>query len=100
MREFQNRLFIGVKDLGILLFDNMGNYLKTYAETGIDNAGFYGDQIYFIQDNQLVLVNIYNDERKLLTLPAGASWKFIIYSPNDMYLFSNERLSHYRIVEN
>jgi len=97
MREYQNRLFVGVLNLGILLFDSMGNYIKTYGEPEISDLGFLGDTVYFIKDGQMVQINIYNDEKKIVPLPPGSPWKFIIFSNSELYLFTDVALAHYRI---
>lgn len=98
MREYQNRLFVGVNDMGILLFDNMGNYIKTYEEPEMSDPCFYGDAVYFIKHTDMVYINIYNDEKKTVPLPAGGTWQYIILSAEDLYLFSDTTLAHYRIT--
>jgi hypothetical protein len=98
MREYQNRLFVGVINVGILLFDNMGNYIKTYEEPEMSDLGFLGNAVYYIKDGQMVQINIYNDEKKLVPLPSGGPWKFIIFSTSDLYLYSDIELAHYRVI--
>jgi hypothetical protein len=98
MREYQNRLFVGVINVGILLFDNMGNYIKTFEEPEMSDLGFLGDAVYYIKDGQMVQINIYDDEKKLVPLPSGGPWKFIILSVSDLYLFSDIEIAHYRVI--
>ena len=95
MREYQNRLFIGVPEVGILLFDNMGNYVKTYEESQLNALGFFGDEVYFIKNEELARINIYTDAKKLWPLPKDDQWKFIILSASDLYLFSDSSLALY-----
>jgi len=99
MREYQNRLFVGIANVGILLFDNMGNYIKTYEEPDMSDLGFFGDIVYFKKGNQIALINIYNDEKKLVSLPPGDSWRFVVYSATELYLFSDVALARYHIVQ-
>ncbi len=67
MREYQNLLFVSDSKTGILIFDNLGNYLKTIKGVGIQYFNFNGDQIHYIMNHKLVQHNIYSGvENKIL----------------------------------
>lgn len=70
IREYQNLLFIVDKNTGILVFDNLGNYLRTIEAKGLTFTGFINDEIYYAIDNELTLVNIYSEEQRTINLPS------------------------------
>jgi hypothetical protein len=64
MREYQNLLFISDRKSGILVFDNMGNYLETIKETNVDYFNFSGDEIYFVSGDNLIFKNLYTGAKR------------------------------------
>jgi hypothetical protein len=68
IREYQNLLFVSDKKSGILIFDNLGNYLRTIKNEGISYFNFLGDKIYFKIDNRLIIKGLYDDTQSELKL--------------------------------
>ncbi|UXX79985.1 hypothetical protein N7E81_02550 [Reichenbachiella carrageenanivorans] len=65
----QNRLYIVDRSAGVLVFDNIGNYLFQLMKEAPEEVGFDKDYIYFQQDGQLQMVHLYEGENK--TVPLG-----------------------------
>ena len=95
-KEYQNRLFLSTRNMGIHIFDNLGNYMKNYEYAGIEYFNFYGDEVYFLYDNQLLTINLYSEETKSRALPAGNKWHFAIIYEDLTYLFSSNTLALYK----
>lgn len=73
LREYQNQLFIVDKNSGILVFDNLGNYKTKLPFQNVSWFSFLNDNIYFIQDEELVLYNLYTYKEKRIKLPVKTS---------------------------
>lgn len=69
MREYQNQLFIADKNSGILVFDNLGNYKTKLPFVDVSWFGFWDDEIYFAQGDELVRYNLYTFKEKRAPLP-------------------------------
>lgn len=95
-KEYQNKLFISTNNYGILIFDNFGNYLKTYQNQGVTFFNFWDDMIYFIEGNILVQINLYSEEVQRTDLPIEGNWLFSLVYEDKMYLFSENQLSIYK----
>jgi hypothetical protein len=95
-REYQNRLFLSTRQNGILIFDNFGNYIKNYPFSGIVYFNFYGDEIYFLHENKLLIINLYNEETKSRELPAGNKWILALVYDDLTYLFTNRTIALYK----
>ena len=78
MREYQNLLFFSVVDKGILIFDNLGNYLKTLEETGIGYFGFLKNELYYVKDSELHFYDIYSAERRKEEMPSSADLAMVL----------------------
>ena len=67
MREYLNYLFILDTKKGIIIFNQLGikiNQLPTTANT----FGFYGEELYYIENNELVFFDLYSAEIKKVPL--------------------------------
>ncbi len=95
-KEYQNRLFISTKNNGILIFDNFGNYLKTYQINSISTFNFWKDTMYFLEGSVLVKRNLYNDKTVNSELPTQKKWLFALVFEDRTYLFSDKQLSLYK----
>lgn len=94
-REYQNRVFISSKNVGILIFDNFGNYIRTFNYQGIAHFGFWDDKIYFLKDQQLYQINLYNDQIGIIQLPSEKRWEFVLMNEHSLFLFSDHSISLY-----
>lgn len=92
-KEYQNRLFVSTLDQGILIFDNFGNYIKTYENKGISFFSFWKDNLYFLENGSLLTLSLYNGESSIRTLPGNEDWKFVLVYDNLVYLFSETKVS-------
>ena len=74
MREYQNLLFFSDAEEGILFFDNLGNYLKTWPEMGVKYFNFFENEMYFIKENELCLYDIYQGTLRTEKIPRTATF--------------------------
>jgi len=82
MREYQNLIFLLDKTTGILIYNNIGkkvNELKTDA----NNFGFFGYQLYFLQDDKIVFYDLYTEKVRLEPVGRG---KFVLVSDERILL--------------
>jgi len=70
IKEYQNRLYVGDKSKGVLVFDNLGNYLTT-LDIPYGTFDFEDEQLYYLDHDQLVLLNLYNQQTQRINLPEG-----------------------------
>lgn len=96
MKEYQNRLFLSTKGQGILIFDNFGSYIKTYKYEGISFFNFWKDNIYFIEGNKIIQLNLYSEEIVTKELPSTSIWLFTLIYNDLIYLFSKNLLELYK----
>lgn len=73
MREYQNQLFLVDKNSGILVFDNLGNYKTRLPFKGVTWFSFLNDNMYFVQEDELILYNLYTYKEQKMSLPVKAS---------------------------
>ncbi len=91
-REYQNLLFISDLKTGILIFDNLGNYLKTLPVKEVTYFGFVDNDIYFVSGSELIFQDIYSTKEKRIEVPTA---KYYLASNNRLFLFSKDWLTIY-----
>ncbi len=92
IREYQNLLFIGDLNTGVLVFDNLGNYLKTLAAEKIKFFGFIENEIYYHLGDELILTDIYTITERRINVPRA---KYYLVTKDQLYAFRNDRLEIY-----
>jgi hypothetical protein len=91
MREYQNYLFLLDRNNGIHMFNGLGKYIKTIAETGLGYFSFLGEEIYFIKGNQVVLTDLYTGEQRMLPIPTTAN--FILLTDDRLFAVDSKKVS-------
>lgn len=69
IREYQNLLFICDSESGILVFDNLANYLYTIETEDVTSLAFWKNELSYITKYRLVSRNIYEGEERSIFLP-------------------------------
>ena len=95
--EYQNRLYIGDTYNGILVFDNLGNYLHTIPVRDLKKLSFYRNYLLVTNRNKLNLIDIYNSENKQININEGFEWDQVISGEEYMYFLNDGDISVYRI---
>lgn len=95
IREYQNLVFISDAVSGILIFDNLGNYLRKLPYKGLKYFNFYDRDIYFLHNAQLKFVDIYSGKEK--SYPAQQETKFCLYDGKQLRLFEQKQMKIFTI---
>ena len=67
--EYQNRIYLGDSNLGILVFDNLGNYIQTIDKSGTELVYPHKEELYFLRNNKLHFASIYSENKRVVELP-------------------------------
>jgi len=82
LREYQNLIFFLDKNTGIAIYNIVGkkvNQLKTDA----NNFGFFGEELYFLQEGKVVFFDLYTEKIRLVDVGEG---KFVLVSDERILL--------------
>ncbi len=95
IREYQNKLFISEANSGIHMFDNLGNYIKSFTEPGIQYFNFSGDSIYYAKNDQLHTLNLYTEQSTSMKLPSEA-YKYVLLYKDQILLLTDTEISVFK----
>ena len=85
MREYQNLLFLLDVQTGILIYNSLGNYIKTIPLKGVGYFNFLGEELYYFKDGKINLIDLFTGEQRVLPFSKGET-SFVVMT--DMRLFS------------
>ncbi|PIQ49825.1 MAG: hypothetical protein COW03_02915 [Cytophagales bacterium CG12_big_fil_rev_8_21_14_0_65_40_12] len=97
MREYQNLLFIGDRKNGVLVFDNIGNYIETLPIAGVDYFSFNETNLIAQKGNKLILFDIYKRQKKEVSLPDSSTYSFVLMENTRVFLFGTNKLDIYEL---
>ncbi|AII52755.1 hypothetical protein [Hymenobacter sp. APR13] len=100
LREYQNNLYLVDRVNGIYVFDNLGNYRKKLPFAGLSTIGFRADELYFLADGAVQLLQLYTLAQRTVPLPTGvpaAEVRQVLLGENYAYLFTKAGLQVYKL---
>jgi hypothetical protein len=95
MREYQNFLFILDRDRGIMIFNMLGNLLRTVEGKGIRYFNFLGEELYYADKDKLVFIDLFTTEERSSRIPYAAD--FALLTDERLYLVRNRKLEIFSI---
>ncbi len=98
MKAYQNKLFISEKNSGILVFDNLGNFIQKLPLEKVQIFNFLGDEIYYTKDQNLILMNLPTLETNKIPLPEIYPTWYSFFAENQVFILSSEKVYVYKIV--
>ena len=87
IREYQNLLFISDKQHGVLVFDNLGNYMESLEIKELDFFSFQSNQLVAISKGKIVLMDIYTKTKREIS-PDNLSYQLVFMENNQLFALS------------
>ncbi len=86
LKEKENIVVMSDPNIGLLIFDNFGQFLKLIPEKGIDNFQIFGEYLFFTQDNKYFQYHITRYEKSELKDMIEGFKQFSITKHNTYYI--------------
>lgn len=91
---YQNRTYLLDRNSGIYIFDIIGNFMQFVPGRELSSVGFFENQMYFRDGEQLIVKNLYKDGEITLPLMDNLNGK-ILYQRGRLYHFEESQLEIY-----
>ena len=76
MVEYQNQLFLADSNKGILIFDNLGNYIDLLPISQLQHMSFYKNSLVASIPDGLMIIDIYTGQQKHIRLSVSPEMSF------------------------
>ncbi len=70
IREYQNLIFLLDANSGIVIYNNVGKMVNQ-IKSKINNFGFYGEELYFLQQGKVVFFDLYTEKAREIEVGEG-----------------------------
>lgn len=97
--ERNNMLYIQIRDIGLSIFDNQGNYIKTIIFSGNLPVDIDGEYVYSLQGNHLLKINYLNEAIEKTLMPKG-KYKGIALKGKRVFLQGENTIEIYQRPHN
>ncbi len=71
MKEYLNFIFLINANKDIYVYNTMGKMLRKIETQGIQSLNFLGEELYYLQNNQIHFFDLYTGEKRTLPLQPG-----------------------------
>lgn len=83
LREYQNYLFLLDRSAGVHVFNNLGMYVRTLGEKGMEYFSFLGEELYYANGKEVIFIDLYTQEKR--TLPLERNYRFVLLNDDTLY---------------
>lgn len=99
IREFKNRLFMNVKNEGVFLFDNQGNFLKKINLQTDQRLSFYKEHLFWLEEGKIKAISLLNQEVQEMAKSPDSRGLQIQMGQEIITLISKDKITVYPFPE-
>ncbi|ERM84441.1 hypothetical protein P872_25125 [Rhodonellum psychrophilum GCM71 = DSM 17998] len=96
IKEYQNMVFLNIKNEGVYIFDNQANFIRSLPIVLDLKLSFWKNNLVFISKGEIILMNFQSGIQEKIPLPANSNSKNILVNPNSVLLFDPGQISIYK----
>lgn len=98
MLERQNKVLVLDSQLGLLIFDNLGNYVRNEPFVRPETVMTFGGKLFYLENQSAFSWDIDTDARWTVQLPENLPEDIVSYTvlPNALYAFHPAGIMVYR----
>ncbi|WP_109832008.1 hypothetical protein [Reichenbachiella versicolor] len=96
-RFHQGNMYLNDRFQGLLVFDNIGNFIKQIELSYGTLQGFYRDYLYLSNGKRLILRHLYDDSQSEIVLP-HEQYSKILYAGNNLVLITEQGFEIYKYL--
>lgn len=92
IREFKNRLFMNVKNDGVFMFDNQGNFVEKINLKTDQRLCFYNEHLLWIEEKTLMAISLKNQETLEIAKIPNPEFKGVQIGQEKLALVSDDKI--------
>lgn len=96
IREYQNLLFLNIKNEGIFILDNQGNLIKKLKVNPLKNFGFWKNSINFIEKEEIISLDFQSEKNEIFPLPVDFKAFGVFVNQQLVLLFDSTKIRIYQ----
>ncbi|MDN5212386.1 hypothetical protein QQ020_10030 [Fulvivirgaceae bacterium BMA12] len=97
IKAYQQQVFINDANAGILVFDNLGNFMKKLPVKGLGYFNFLKDELYYLSDNTINFIHLYNLQERSVTIRSDKDYQNVLLVKDKAFLIGPRAIDIYRV---
>ena len=99
IREYKNLLYLNDWNSGILVFDNLGNYLNKIPIPGLEYYNFWEDELYYLESGSIKFHNLYTGAIREIRFHQDGDerFQFVLISQDRLFLIAPDYFKIFRL---
>ena len=99
IREYKNLLYLNDWNSGILVFDNLGNYLNKIPIPGLEYYNFWEDELYYLETGSIKFHNLYTGAIREIRFHQDGDerFQFVLISQDRLFLIAPDYFKIFRL---
>lgn len=77
LKEYQNLIFLQEKDYGIWIVNTLGKVITKIEIKNLGNFGFFGQELYYLENNTIHFFNLLTEERHDLSVAGNLKFAIV-----------------------
>ncbi len=99
MREYQNLLFLNIREEGIFILDNQGNLIKKIKAYPSQNFGLWKNKIIFVEKEKIISIDFQSEQQDTLQIPEDFKAIGVLANQQIVLLFNATQIRIYQKSE-
>ncbi|MCH7414436.1 hypothetical protein MM213_13135 [Belliella sp. R4-6] len=92
IKEYQNLVFLKIKDEGVSILDNQANFIKKIFTPNEKRLSFWKDNLLTIENGDLKCIDIQNEKTQIYQLPAYLDSYQILLSNRSVIFYNSKQI--------
>jgi hypothetical protein len=99
MREYQNLLFLNIREEGIFILDNQGNLIKKIKAYPSQNFTLWKNKIIFVEKEKIISIDFQSEQQDTLQIPEDFKAIGVLANQQIVLLFNATQIRIYQKSE-
>jgi hypothetical protein len=98
MTEYGKNVYLNDPEIGILVFDLYGSYIKTIPIKNVKTFAFSQTEAVFLSDTSLFVYNLLRNESQVLFTQQATHMDWVAANDNKIYLLASGKVLIYKLL--
>lgn len=92
IKEFQNLLFLNIRNEGVFILDNQGNFIKKLLAKPTQKLGFWKGNLIYLEGDKIVFLDFQTGKVESMQAPSGIKAKGILVNQNQIFFYDDKQV--------
>ena len=92
IKEYQNLLFLNIRDEGVFVLDNQGNFIKKLKAKPSQKLEFWKGYLIYLEGDKIVFLDFQSEKIESIKIPSGIKAKGILVNQYQAYFYDGKQV--------